>query len=324
MLIYAGIDEAGYGPMLGPLCVGMTVFRLPAHDPARGAPDLWMLLDRVVGRAGSKQDRLLVDDSKKLKGAKTGKAHPLRHLERGVLTFLAATSGSPCRAARDTDIFAHLGAEAPEHGWCAGAVSLPLAHESDRLGIDAARLDRGLRQAGIEFLGARCETIHADRFNREAALFGSKATINFGAMARLVDRLWREHGRAHPRLLVDRHGGRTRYREPLQLSFPEASIRIIAETDQLSRYYLRDERGEITITFMAEAEQHHFPTALASMTAKYTRELFMLRLNRFFAEHLPEVKPTAGYVQDARRYLEELGSVLNRLGIDRRDLVRMV
>jgi len=44
MLIYAGIDEAGYGPMLGPLCVAGSVFVLPDHDPAAGAPKLWSTL----------------------------------------------------------------------------------------------------------------------------------------------------------------------------------------------------------------------------------------------------------------------------------------
>ncbi|MCH8212384.1 MAG: ribonuclease HII, partial [Planctomycetes bacterium] len=40
MLVYAGIDEAGYGPMLGPLCLGCTVFVLKDYDPCQGAPDL--------------------------------------------------------------------------------------------------------------------------------------------------------------------------------------------------------------------------------------------------------------------------------------------
>ena len=41
MLIYAGIDEAGYGPMLGPLCIGGACFRLEHADAQDGPPDLW-------------------------------------------------------------------------------------------------------------------------------------------------------------------------------------------------------------------------------------------------------------------------------------------
>ena len=33
MLIYAGIDEAGYGPMFGPLCVASSVIVLDKYNP---------------------------------------------------------------------------------------------------------------------------------------------------------------------------------------------------------------------------------------------------------------------------------------------------
>lgn len=319
MLIYAGIDEAGYGPMLGPLCVAASAFRLHDHDPQSGAPDLWRLLHPVIGKAGSKK-AIAIDDSKKLKGAKSGKAHPLLKLERGVLAFSGLHAALP---EHDSAWFQSIGASVPAHGWCSGdSCSLPVACAKDGLGIDSARIDRAMRTANIEFLGSVCEVVHADRFNRDVAKTGNKAVINFNAMVRLVDRLWCKHGAAHPRIVIDRHGGRSHYLEPLRMSFPEAVIRIVAETDRLSRYHLADARGEVTLTFTAEADAAHLPTALASMTAKYTRELFMARLNRYFAAYAPEVKPTAGYTQDARRYLKELAGTIRELGIDQRDLIR--
>ena len=60
------------------------------------------------------------------------------------------------------------------------------------------------------------------------------------------------------------------------------------------------------------------------MIAKYVRELIMLRLNRVFRGRLPELKPTAGYVQDARRYLKEIEPVIIEMGVDRRTLIRSV
>ena len=96
MLVYAGIDEAGYGPMLGPLCVACTAFVLEQYEPAEGPPNLWTLLAGAVCRKSSdKKRRIAVDDSKKLKGAADGASHPLRHLERGVLSFCPGADPLP-------------------------------------------------------------------------------------------------------------------------------------------------------------------------------------------------------------------------------------
>ena len=78
----------------------------------------------------------------------------------------------------------------------------------------------------------------------------------------------------------------------------------------------------MTVSFETGAEQKHLPVALASMIAKYVRELLMARLNRFFCGHLPELKPTAGYVQDGRRYLAEITPLIEELGLSRSSLIR--
>ncbi len=148
--------------------------------------------------------------------------------------------------------------------------------------------------------------------------------MNFAAVVRLVDAVWRRWPEAHARVVVDRQGGRVHYRQDLQQAYPDAAIRIVAETTALSRYRLDRPGSRLTVSFVREAETRHLPVALASMLAKYVRELFMLRLNRFFHGHLPEVRPTAGYVQDARRYLAEIDPVIARLGLDRPALVRRV
>ena len=60
------------------------------------------------------------------------------------------------------------------------------------------------------------------------------------------------------------------------------------------------------------------------MTAKLVRELHMARLNRFFRARMPELKPTAGYVQDGRRFVQEVDPVLRELDLDGERLVRNV
>ena len=90
------------------------------------------------------------------------------------------------------------------------------------------------------------------------------------------------------------------------------------------RYRLDRAGTELTVSFTTEAEAAHLPVALASMIAKYVRELLMLRMNRFFRGHLPELKPTAGYYEDGRRFVRDIEPVIETLGVDRGSLVRRV
>lgn len=96
-LVMVGIDEAGYGPLLGPLCIGMAALRLEDWKPGDPAPDLWKTLGGSVCRKpGDKLGRVAVEDSKKLKLPNDSKnRHPLTHLERGVHAFLRCLGRRP-------------------------------------------------------------------------------------------------------------------------------------------------------------------------------------------------------------------------------------
>ena len=86
-----GIDEAGYGPNLGPLVQAAVALRLPDGDPSG-----WESLRPVVRRCGEKADgRLLIDDSKAVYTR-----HGLAALERGVqaaLVLMESTVGDLLR-----------------------------------------------------------------------------------------------------------------------------------------------------------------------------------------------------------------------------------
>lgn len=323
MLYYAGIDEAGYGPMLGPLCVGACLFRLEDSDPADGAPDLWSRLEEAVCRRPTdKRRRIAVDDSKTLKGARGGRAHPLRHLERGVLAFLGG--GLDSHPASDTELLAALGAEVATEPWYGGEVALPLAGTADEHRITAAILGRALEATDTTLCRLWCEVIHPDQINRALACRERKSELNLSAILRLVERIRCATPDAHPRVVIDRQGGRSSYREHLALAWPEARITVLGETGRISRYRVEAPDGSVTVSFESESEQAHLPVALASMVAKLVRELHMIRLNRFFANRIPELKPTAGYVQDGRRFMQEVEGLVRTLDLDESRLVRRV
>jgi hypothetical protein len=76
------------------------------------------------------------------------------------------------------------------------------------------------------------------------------------------------------------------------------------------------------LSFRAKGESHALPTALASMTCKYLRELFMSGFNAWWCGKIPSLRPTAGYYGDGTRWLTEVEPHLERLGVRREELVR--
>ncbi len=320
-LIYAGLDEAGYGPLLGPLCVGMAVFRTPLPSPEAGAPDLWRRLSAAVCRKpGDGRRRIAIDDSKRLKLPNDVQGRdPLCHLERGVICLLAASGGAIPRT--DEAMFAALRARFEAHAWYGGveAAALPRGEDAAALAIAANRLRSCLEAAGVEALGLRCAAVGESAFNDGCVSLGSKAAVNFRAAGGLLRSLWLRFvaceppARPEPVLAaLDRHGGRTRYGEMLAEALHGSEVVAAEESSGACRYTLRAASGAtMRVEVCPEGESRHLPVAAASMTAKYVRELAMARFNRHFAARMPELKPTAGYREDARRWLRDAAGVLS-------------
>ena len=112
----------------------------------------------------------------------------------------------------------------------------------------------------------------------------------------------------------DKHGGRTYYAGVLQHIFPDELVLARVETAALAVYDVKHQGRSIEFRFQPKGERH-LATALASMTAKYLRELSMRPFNAFWQRHIPNLKPTAGYPTDARRFFDDIGDVRQRLTI---------
>ncbi|MBC8202050.1 MAG: hypothetical protein H8E86_08385 [Planctomycetes bacterium] len=319
MLIYAGIDEAGYGPMFGPLCVGTSVFILKDYNPQDGAPNMWSLLETIVCKSRKdKHKRIAVNDSKKLKSG--SKPKDLFGLERGVFAFLNAHhSDKPIET--DNDFFRLVGSTVPDEPWFESVTPLPVAVDQQELRINSNRLQRAMNSANVTCDWVSCDSIDARMYN-ERTTIASKASLNFSMAMHHVHTIMQRYPTLHPRIMIDRHGGRSQYRNDLQLCWPEAEIQILCEDIHRSRYRLQRGDSFATITFESKSDEKHLPVALASMLAKYTRELKMIRLNRFFQNEIPQLEPTAGYVKDGRRFLKEIEPLLEEKGINRELLVR--
>jgi len=308
-VLLAGIDEAGYGPTLGPLCHGLCVLRLKEAPPE---PDLWALLAGVVSRHPAPDGQLCVDDSKKVYASGDG----LQGLAHPVAAFLNA-AGHEARAhlPLKTLLPAVELAELESDPWGANG------HESAN-GIalselpGAQRLVEALTKHALEVCELRGGALSARKFNAHLNACGNKADVSWAR----VEHLLREaFALAQPGeavfALVDRQGGRKFYAPKLHALFGDALLSVECETNLDSTYRVEFEGRKIRVAFRQKAESACLAVALASMCAKLVRELSMARLNAYFLAHEAKLKPTAGYPQDALRFLKDTQTLRAKLKI---------
>jgi len=321
MALWAGIDEAGYGPLLGPLVVSGTVFRVSDAVPAREG-FLWAELKSAVARGLKSADgRVVVDDSKRLYNRTRG----IRVLEEGVLSFLGTLGVRPASCGQ---LFA---ATLPPHcraqdgaPWWSSVPELPLPRRSNAsaLASKTADLLQACRRSGTSLVAARAEVVLPAQFNQTVERTGNKATLLFQKCGALLRAVWEEAEGEDACVLVDRHGGRMRYRRLLKDAFPECSCDIVREEAEGSVYRITDGPRTMVVGFKEGAEARALPVALASMTAKYLRELYMEAFNAYWQGRMEGLRPTAGYARDARRFLADIEPLLRGGQVDLSTLVR--
>jgi hypothetical protein len=320
MRLWAGIDEAGYGPRLGPLVVSGTAFSLP-EAPEEGV--LWEVLrDAVTRRARGSAGRLVVNDSKLVYSPAAG----LKRLEEAVLAFLGAEVGRPVERAGDLFSALRGGRPAGEEPrrWFAGAEALALPLESNFSAVrsKASVLQQALAAAGVKILAVRSAVVFPAEFNRIVSRTRNKSFLLFQKCGLILQDLWNLAGPGDSYVLIDRHGGRARYRKLLLDVFPTHHCDVVREDAEGSVYRVWDGDKCFVVAFKEGGDRLTMPTALASMTAKYVRELYMRAFNRYGRERLGDLKPTAGYWGDAGRFLRDIAPALHAEGIDQSALIR--
>jgi len=388
MAILAGIDEAGYGPHLGPLVVAAAAIELAGPEPPD--PDLWHALrGHVRKRLSGSSTRVVICDSK----ISYGCAGDLAPLERGVLGFLAAAglrprslaeliemthvaaspdgdppaaaqSRSPQSAQAQSPDARRLDGDAPAlpRPWHRPeSLALPTAAAARDIDAAAAHIARGLAKIGARPGGLRINVASAARLNVLIAGGRNKADALFSLSAGLLADILHRWPRQAILITMDRHGGRRYYAPLLAGAFPMTTVETIEESPGLSRYRLvRGAAGAggaagaqlrvpatsdpgcgvssprtphatgdgpianempapaappVDIAVRDRCESWSLATALASMVAKYVRELYMIQLNAYFRSLVPDLAPTAGYGRDAWRFLDDVAAARAAAGV---------
>ena len=316
-----GLDEAGYGPNLGPLVIGATAWRV--GDGNASPPDLYELLKDAVTREAD-GTRVAIADSKTLYKPGGG----LALLERGVH---AACTTAGCWS----ELVAALGADPDGKRenlpWHQGFdPSLPRDASLAEVANAATQLHAACAAADVEPPLARARLVFPEEFNTLVDRYGTKGAalshVTIGLLREVIDSIKGDATDGDPmdgpvECVLDKHGGRNRYAALLQHHFPESWIETVEESRTASRYAWSDHSGPVRATFKTGGESF-LPTALASMTAKYLRELAMQAFNAYWQAQVPGIRPTAGYPVDAKRFKNEIASKQAELRIDDKILWR--
>lgn len=311
-----GVDEAGYGPNLGPLLISASAWRVPEV-----AIDLYDTLSDAVSRsAQGTGEHIAIADSKLLYKSRGS----LAGLERAVFAALAQRNQRP----RDwRQLWTELAGASAAHQqnlpwYCDYNEPLPLDADATQMDTIADRLRSVLSENDVDLAAFKSVAVFPRQFNHKTSALGTKSATLTTTTLELLAEMLAELPDDDLMIVCDKHGGRNRYLPALQQQFPEYLIEVRRESGPLSVYCWGPPERRTEIRFQVKGERF-LPAALASLASKYLRELAMRPFNAYWCARVPQLRPTAGYPTDAKRFRLDIESARQDLGIEWDDMWRI-
>ena len=314
-----GVDEAGYGPSMGPLTICATAWRVPHSFDVTSMSEL-LEPEFIAKPIRPDSIHIPIGDSKKINRDRFG------------IEGLCLGSRFLCFEVDGVDLIdwdrtlygfaSHDWTRIQDVPWYA----LGNPSSDDRLGqLVADRIayfDRGsqkLRSLSLRLIGIRMRVLDEPEFNRQVDIIGNKSSVLSETSLMLVRDVIATFAEPDESVEVycDKHGGRNRYQGVLSHCFEQEWFAIEVEGKNCSRYTSSWRGHPIRIQFKVDGDSI-FPSAAASIIAKWTREELMGRLNGFWRSKVSNgIEPTAGYYVDALRFAEQIESTAIELELCR-------
>ena len=324
MAVMVGIDEAGYGPLLGPLVVSSAAFSLPDELVK---DDLWRLLKTAVGkRRSTLAGRLLITDSKKAYSRTAG----IGHLRRTVLAHLYCLENglksADINAGELLKILCGNCLDRLRHyPWYQDLSNKKLGGSREDVEIASAALKNACSNHGIKFLNMSSRCLDVGYYNKMVTAVKNKASVLFTTVSGLIKDSFDTYARVDSeplQIIIDRQGGRINYRKALQRMFEHMELKVIRQDKKVSSYELIEDNRPMCLHFVTAADRKYLAVSLASMTSKFIREILLDSINNYFLQRCTGLRPTAGYWKDGQRYIRDLNEGLGKAEYDAQKLIR--
>ena len=303
-----GIDEAGYGPNLGPFVMAGVVAKW------NGKGDWVDAFKSLTRPAKKKQDaKPLVDDSKKAY-AKEG----LEGLEKTVASFFNTNQSlGAWLEAKSVFGISDLSKETwfePQED-----TFLPSLDSTSLYSINT----RNFIEIGFESFDCRFFIQPPLAFNEVVEKEDNKGAVLSKGMINIF-RHFEPNFSQNDSIygFVDKHGGKNNYAATLQNILNQGLILAGQEGASESNYKSLGADQNWNFKILPKADVEYPMVGLASMLAKWMRERLMRQFNSFWAEQVPGIIPTAGYPGDAPRFYELIKEKAKALGLGKEKVWR--